>query len=326
MTSKHRLFVIIAILGCCVPASWGQQLPLYSQYMMNGFLFNPAVAGSDGFTTVGLSSRDHWVGLDNSPKTNALSIQGRLLRSNYKINSKSLFGKRSLSKRSGRVGLGGYVFNDRNGYIERTGFQIAYAYHIYMQNKQLSFGLAASTFQFKLAMDKLKFRDSDDVLNNDFSNKMLVPDITAGTYLLTESSYFGFSVANVFQTRVKIGGSPLDYRMFRHYFLMGGWRFNQEDVFSYEPSFLIKGTEKMGFQADLQMRLYYNKDYYIGANYRTGTAIGMMVGAKFSRIYLSYAFDYTLSSIQRYSLGSHEINIALKLGDNARRYRWLIRY
>jgi len=52
----------------------------------------------------------------------------------------------------------------------------------------------------------------------------------------------------------------------------------------------------------------------------------MMVGAKFSRIYLSYAFDYTLSSIQRYSLGSHEINIALKLGDNARRYRWLIRY
>lgn len=325
MTSKQRIIVIIALMGFCIPSVWGQQLPLYSQYMMNGFLFNPAVAGSDGFTTIAMSSRDHWVGLDNSPKTNAVSFQGRLLRSSYKIKSNSVFSKK-VSKRSGRVGLGGYFFNDRNGYVERVGGQIAYAYHIYMQNKQLSFGLAASTFQFKLALDKLKFRDSDDVLSANFSNKVLVPDVTAGTYLLTERSYFGVSVANIFQTRVRIGGSPLDYRMFRHYFLMAGWRFNQEDVLSYEPSFLIKGTEKMGFQADLQMRLYYNKDYYIGANYRTGSAVGFMVGARLSKLYFSYAFDYTLSNIQRYSLGSHEINIALKLGDNARRYRWLIRY
>jgi hypothetical protein len=67
------------------------------------------VAGSDGFTTIALSSRDHWVGLDNSPKTNALSFQGRLLRSNYKIRNNSLFSKKNVSKRSGRVGLGGYV-------------------------------------------------------------------------------------------------------------------------------------------------------------------------------------------------------------------------
>ena len=326
MKFKNRItFIIISMMVFCSPEVWSQQMPLYSQYMMNGFLFNPAVAGSDGFTTIGMSSRDHWVGLDNSPKTNAISFQGRLLRSNYKIGN-SLFKRKGISKRSGRVGMGGYIFNDKNGYVERVGAQIAYAYHIFMQNKQLSFGLAASTFQFKLAADKLKFRDSDDVFNSEFSNKVLVPDATAGVYLLTTNSYFGLSVANIFQTRVKIGGSPLDYRMFRHYFLMAGWRFNQEDIISYEPSFLIKGTEKMGFQADLQMRFYYNKDFYVGANYRTGTAIGMMLGARLNKLLLSYAFDYTLSSIQQYSLGSHEINIALKLGDNARRYRWLIRY
>jgi hypothetical protein len=43
------------------------------------------------------------------------------------------------------------------------------------QTNNLSFGLSASTFQFKLAVDKLKFRDSDDVFNSDFSNKVLVP-------------------------------------------------------------------------------------------------------------------------------------------------------
>lgn len=303
-----------------------QQLPLYSQYMMNGFLFNPAVAGSDGFTTFGLSSRDHMVGFENSPRTNAFSIQGRLLRQSFNVKNSPVFKSKKVSKRSGRVGMGGYVFNDRNGYVERVGGQIAYAYHIYLQNTQLSFGVSASTFRFQLNTAKLTFRDEDDVLNESFANKVLVPDANAGVYLLTKNAYAGFSVTNCFETRVQIGGQPLDYRMYRHYFLMGGKRFNQESTYAWEPSFLIKGSEKAGFQADLQMRVYYDKNYYFGMSYRTGSAVGAMAGVKLKRLFISYAFDYSLQSIQRYSLGSHEINLAYKLGDNARRYRWLIRY
>ncbi|GAH39388.1 unnamed protein product, partial [marine sediment metagenome] len=45
-----------------------------------------------------------------------------------------------------------------------------------------------------------------------------------------------------------------------------------------------------------------------------------------NQLYFGYAFDYTLTSIRKHSFGSHEVMIALKLGDNARRYRWLDRY
>jgi type IX secretion system PorP/SprF family membrane protein len=294
--------------------------------MMNGFLFNPAVAGSDGFTTFAVSSRDHMVGFENSPRTNAVSFQGRILRSGFQLKKNPFNKKRQLSKRSGKVGMGGYVFNDRNGYVQRVGGQIAYAYHIYMQNKQLSFGISASTFQFKLDNSKLNFQESDDVFNQSFANKVLVPDASAGVYLLTTDAYYGFSAVNCFETRVRIGGSPYDYRMYRHYFLMGGRRFNMEKSISWEPSFLLKGTEKWGVQADLQLRMYYNKDYYMGLCYRTGSAIGTMFGAKWNRFFFSYAFDYSFTSIQRYTYGAHEINLAYKLGDNARRYRWLIRY
>jgi type IX secretion system PorP/SprF family membrane protein len=326
MTLKNKSIIITGMLFFLLISLNGQQLPLYSQYMMNGFLFNPAVAGSDGYTTFSVSSRDDMVGFENSPRTNAFSVQGRILRSGSKVRQNSLFKTKSLSKRSGRIGVGAYVFNDRNGYVQRVGGQIAYAYHIYMQNTQLSFGLSASTFQFKLDNSKLNFQEPDDVFDKSFANKVLVPDVSAGVYLLTANSYYGFSVANCFETRVKIGGSPLDYRMYRHYFLMGGKRFNMQDLFSWEPSFLIKGTEKMGFQADIQFRTYYNKDYYMGLCYRTSSAIGIMVGAKLNRLFFSYAFDYSLQSIRRYSYGAHEINLAYKLGDSARRYKWLIRY
>ena len=51
-----KRFIIIAILALAVIQGRGQQLPLYSQYMMNGFLLNPAVAGSDGYTTFNITS------------------------------------------------------------------------------------------------------------------------------------------------------------------------------------------------------------------------------------------------------------------------------
>ncbi len=303
----------------------GQQMPLYSDYIMNGFVINPAVAGSDGFTTIGLSVRDHMLGFDNSPKTNVISFQGRLLRRNYQIRNKSLFNK-TVSKRTGKVGIGAQIFTDKNGFMERTGGQVSYAYHMNIGNNQLSFGLAVSTFQFHIALDKLKFRDSETITDQGFANQVLVPDVSTGAYFLSANSFLGFSIANLFQSRIRIGSETYDYRLYRTYYLMGGKRFNAESEFAFEPSFLIKGTEKGIFQADMQIREYYQQDYYLGVLYRTGSAVGVILGAKWNRIHFCYAFDYSLNSIRRYSYGAHELNITIKLGDNARRYKWLIRY
>lgn len=312
---------------CCSIFLNAQQLPLYSDYQMNGFIINPAIAGNEGYTTISMSNRIHWIGLDESPKTYVLSIQGRLLRQNYQVKNNFITKKREAFKRSGRVGLGAYVFSDRNGLMNRTGVQFTYAYHIFMNNRQLSFGMAVNTFQFSITQDKLDFRDPDPLmLNPDFANKVLVPDATVGIYLLSSASFLGFSVSNLFESRVKLGTETYDYKIYRHYFLMGGKRFNPDEDFSLEPSFLLKATEKLVFQADMQLRGYYQSNYYAGLVYRTGSAIGIQLGAHWDRFYFSYAFDYTLTSIQSHTFGSHELNLAYKLGDNARRYKWLIRY
>ncbi|MDP4210828.1 MAG: PorP/SprF family type IX secretion system membrane protein [Bacteroidota bacterium] len=321
MSWNLRYFVLLWIGTVMLGNTNAQQMPLYSQYMMNGFVFNPAIAGADGFTTINLSARDHWVGLDNSPKTFVLSAQTRLYKTNFNFKPGN-----KPSKRSGRVGVGACVYNDRNGAINRTGGQISYAYHISMQKTQLSMGLSVSTFQVKIDQSQLQFFNQEPLLNSDFSSKVLVPDISVGGYLLSSNAFLGLSADNLFQSRIKLGSEGYDYRMYRHYFLMGGKRFQEDQPFSYEPSFLLKATEKGAAQADLQLRGYYMHDYYIGLSYRTGTAVGILLGAKWRRAYFGYAFDYTLSGLQKSTLGSQEINITLKLGDNARRYRWMIRY
>lgn len=325
---KNRIKKLLLFKYLLLVTGWtfAQQLPLYSQYMMNGFLINPAIAGSDGYTTFSFTSRDNWVGIDNSPKTFAFSAQARLLRQNYQIRNRLLSHTKSLSKRSGRVGLGAYVFKDMNGLVSRTGAQFAYAYHIFLRNTQLSFGLAASTFQFKIDQDKLTFRNDEPLLAQGFDNLIFIPDFTAGVYLLTNKSFAGISAAQLFQSRVKVGEQNFDYRLKRHYYLMAGHRFDVNNDYEIEPSFLFKGSEAGFVQADINMKVYYKEFYWAGLTYRTQTSIGILIGGRSGRFYLGYAFDYNLSSLRKYTLGSHELNLAIKLGDSSRRYRWLIRY
>ena len=56
--------VLSFIFGTAV----AQQVPMYSQYIMNGFLVNPSFAGRDGYTTVNLTVREQWVGMAGCTK------------------------------------------------------------------------------------------------------------------------------------------------------------------------------------------------------------------------------------------------------------------
>ena len=48
----------------------------------------------------------------------------------FKIKGDPLKDKYYVAKIEGKVGMGGYVFDDCNGILERTGFLYAYTYHI----------------------------------------------------------------------------------------------------------------------------------------------------------------------------------------------------
>src|SRR5512137_880540 len=113
----RRIFQII-ILNLIVGSAIAQQVPLYSQYIMNGFLVNPSFAGRDGYTTVNLTVREQWVGMVGAPSTYALSFQTNLLKNSYIAKAQPVRRKVIRLSINGKVGLGGYVFNDNNGIIK----------------------------------------------------------------------------------------------------------------------------------------------------------------------------------------------------------------
>src|SRR5674536_160623 len=81
---RYLKSILSAIVLCFVTvASFAQTVPMYSQYIMNGFLINPSFAGRDGYTTVNLTVREQWVGMSGAPSTYAASFQTRILKNSF---------------------------------------------------------------------------------------------------------------------------------------------------------------------------------------------------------------------------------------------------
>jgi len=326
---KFKIIIAVIFLGGLTIPSRGQQLPLYTQYFMNRFLVNPALSGSDGYTSVNLTAREQWIGVPGSPSTQALSFQTRLLKRSYISKSTSVRRRMRHPSRGGRVGLGGYLFNDRNGIIRRNGFQLTYAYHIPMRTSQLSFGLSVNAFQMKIdPQDIYVPLDPGDTYLQNYDFTVFIPDANFGVYYMTRDYYVGFSAMQLFNSSIKLSKTGNNgYQLNRHYYIIGGYRFDINYDLSLRPTIMAKSFDNLHtFQTTITATLYYKDNYWAGLSYRTNDAISILGGIKYQNYYFGYSFDYTLNRLQRFSFGSHEFIFAAKFGDNARRYRWLNRY
>ena len=323
---KKQIFFIALILGFALgQRAEAQQLPLFSQYLFNGFLINPAYAGLDGLSAVTLTTREQWLGLPNSPKTNIVSFQTRLLRNSFVHKSASARRKMMSHYTNGRVGLGGYVFNDKNGIVDRTGAQLTYAYHIPMGGSVLSFAISGSMYQFSINRSKIELETTSDQLIDNTSLNMIIPDVGIGAVYTTETYYTGLSISNLMQSYAKLGNSiDQQFRTYRQYNLTLGYRYEIDKDRTFEPSMLVKTTNQLTTQVDITAKLHVN-DYWGGISYRTGSAFVLMGGVTVDKFNFGYAFDYNLNAIRQHSFGSHEVMIAYKFGNTASRMRWLNR-
>ncbi|HUX97096.1 MAG TPA: PorP/SprF family type IX secretion system membrane protein [Bacteroidales bacterium] len=324
--SGIALFFISGIIS-------GQQVPMYSQYIMNGFLVNPSFTGRDGYTTVNLTVREQWVGMAGSPSTYAASFQTRLLKNSYISKSTSVKKKLVKPTKGGKVGVGGYLFNDNNGIMRRTGFQAMYAYHISMGRTEgmpnnLAFGLAMTGYQYYVNTEGLIYEPNDPLINS-YDRSVFITDFNFGASFTTSRYYAGFAMTNLLRGNLIFGDtSRVDRNELGHFFLTGGMKFPLNADWTLEPSGFIKSSDMLfkSIQMDLTGRVYYKNDYWAGLSYRTGDAIILMLGLKYDRFYFAYAIDFTLTDIRSSTYGTHEITMAVKFGESARRYRWINAY
>ncbi len=310
-----RLVIFSAILLSST-ALFSQQLPLYSQYMMNDFYINPAIAGTKEYAPIVLGVHKQWVGIKEAPSTQTVSGHTSLYHST--------------------MGLGGILFHDKYGPSSEIGLKVAYSYIFKItRHDRISLGLAAECYQYKL--DERNFEPTwyDDPSLSYLIEKTIIPDATFGVYAYGKRYYASLSVGNLFQSKMKVNQNIKENKMVRHYFLYGGYRFNFDSKkkrnkvsdFEIEPSVLFKMTELTPLQADINLKFFIKQDYWFGFSVRTGEAFNtsdsfsVNIGVKHKQYFFGWTTDITVSDLSNYSWGSQEFIFGVNIGEQTKRHR-----
>ena len=318
---KIALFLLFVSLWG-TPSIKAQERIIYNQYHFNYYLINPAIAGAERGSHIMLTTKNNWLGLDDAPGTQTASFYTRL-------------------KRGDAIGLGGYLFNDKNGQFRNIGGQVTFAYHIPMSDgrgqliyteldRQLSFGISA---KMVAAGYEARPEITDDPAN--VSDFLYLPNANFGVYYSSYGFFTGFSATNIIPIRsypTKWSGNESLLAPFTG-FLFLGYAIQVLDRNTHlEPSCNYtmaiykeqKKVQNTRQQLDLNLKFSQifpqgNFGYWLQFSYRHNLDKGIgrsfsvvpMGGIRVGGFHVGYAFNWNLSKIATASnFGTHEAVIS----------------
>lgn len=291
-TIKKITFAVALTLGSL--ASQAQQAPMYTHYMYNTLAINPAYAGSrDALTVTGLN-RMQWVNFKGAPMTQTVTMHAPL--------------------RNEHIGIGLAVLNDKIGPINNTSVTVDFAYIMKLNEKsKLALGLSATANMMQAGLSSLQLDQQTDPIFQNNINNQITPNFGFGAYYSRERFYAGISVPGLLQNNYSsvtlANGSASTGKEQQHYFFIAGTMINITDNFAFKPTTLIKVTPAAPAQADFTASFVIMKKFLIGAMFRTGDAVGGLVGFDITnQFHIGYSYDWSYGlQTSRYNQGSHEI-------------------
>ncbi|HER40532.1 MAG TPA: type IX secretion system membrane protein PorP/SprF [Salinimicrobium catena] len=295
-----KIYPIIIILFISV-STQAQQMPQFTQYMYNTISINPAYAGNrDALSVVGLH-RSQWSGIDGGPETQTLSIHSPL--------------------RNEKVGIGLSVINDQLGYEDYTYVYGDFSYTINVADSTtLSFGIKGGMSYYNLEEELLVGVPDDPFFRGDTFNRW-TPNFGAGLYLSAQDWYMGLSAPRLLNNDNNEKSEFVALEQV-HYYLTGGYVFDLSDMWKLRPTALAKMTKGAPLSVDISAATIYNEKLYLGATYRIDDAVGAFIDFQVLPSFrVGYAYEYTLSDLQDYSNGSHEILLIYELRLNNTKYK-----
>lgn len=287
------VFFIALIFTLSVKA---QYFPVYSQYMLNGLVINPAYAGSRDVLSTSLSYRKQWVGFEAVPITETFSAH--------------------MPLRNKSIALGVLLINDKIGINNNLSLFTNYAYRIRMTNNgMLALGLKAGFSYLKDDLSKITVREQNDYVFTNSSTGYFQPNAGFGLYYYNPKFFTGVSIPTLLsykRTDDGLGYKPINNVKNYNILLSGGAIFQLADNVKIKPSTLVQMQLNSTVQYDLNCNLIFLKDgqLWIGGSYRVKDAIVGLVEFQINtELRIGYSYDFTLSELNKYSYGSHEIMI-----------------
>jgi len=338
-----KRFIISGAILCAGLVAAAQQRPHYTQYVINPFLINPAIAGIDNYTDLKVGVRDQWVGLNGAPKTTYLTIHAPLGKKDDYSTSATSFDVpgqnprgeaywRTYTAAAPHHGVGFTMINDATGSFRFTTVAATYAYHLGLNaTTNLSGGFSAGFTKVSIDKSKQDYDGAGDPVDpatgSAYTGELtrIRPNMAVGFWLYSRDYFIGASAQQVIPQTLSFvddNASILTKGKFvPHLFFTAGYRFLLSDDINMIPSLMvkyIKGSSIREFQPEVNIKLQYQDLLWIGGSYRYQDGYAGIVGLNVKNTFnVSYAYDRsnTSSKLNDFNKGTHEIVFGFLIGN-----------
>jgi type IX secretion system PorP/SprF family membrane protein len=285
---KKTLFSLLLLVIVNLSSS-AQQSIVYSQYLYNGLIINPAYAGSHVQLSATLSYRNQWVNFEGAPQTATLGAHTTLNKS--------------------KVGVGFLATSDRIGSYSNTGAFGSYAYRI--QDRKggvFAMGVQGGIHNFRADYTELNLKNGQDPRFNGVVSE-LKPNFGGGVFYYNKRFFGGFSVPVILKHSKFFNGGLEQLAMSRFYYLYMGAMLpiDRTEKIKVSPSFLIRAEEGAPLNADNNLNVIFHDLISAGVSYRTEESFTTLLNFKLSEKFnFGYSYDWVTGDIRRFSNGTHE--------------------
>lgn len=307
--SDFKFLFLISLFHFICYTSVAQQDPQFSLFSLNPVAYNPAVTGINKSLNISLQGRTQWVNITGNPQAQF-----------FNINSYA-------SPLHGGIGL--EVMNNLQGVQRNTFIGAEYSYLIEGRKSRFAIGAKGGIIQSGLDGSKLRSPDgfyyentinhNDNILPNS-SVTAIAPDFSAGVLFNTKTVTAGISASHLFEPSIHFKNSMgnLGIDVSRNYFGYLSFDIGMKNSVAFKPSVLFK-SNLTEYQAEASFLAQFKKLFWAGVGYRglsntENDALIGIIGLNLNEnLSVCYSYDYTLSSLNKVSNGSHEALLSYKL-------------
>ncbi len=288
-------------------ACLAQQQPLYTQFMYNKQVYNPAYVSVEGTPSIGLVYRTQWIGIEGAPDFQGLNF--------------------AMPLRNDRIGIGVNLKRVSIGLTNEILLEGLYGYRFDLGTGSLNLGMQLSLKSFNINFNGDNVFTSDGISNDpavqEGSRSNQIFNFGLGAYYRTDNLFFGLSIPRVQNVDLNTTSEFVLSQEERHIYGMLGASFDLNENISLTPQLLFRWVKNTPSDLDVNFSARYQRKYTAGLTYRLGgdsNSFGESLDAIFSmqvneKILIGFAYDYTLSAIRKQSSGSLEFIAKYRFGE-----------
>lgn len=276
-------------------SSFAQQQAVYSNFLLNDYYYNPAIAGSKDLHIANVSYRNQWVGFEDAPVNMSANFYGSV-------------------RNKGKAGYGASIISEKSGLTNTTGIYLNYAQHFKLsKTMKIGFGVQPGYIQYRVKLyDAILADQGDEVLTGSVYAANAI-DVSTGFNLYSKKFFLMGAMQHLLTNQIQF--TSYNSNLTFHYNAIAGYNFIfPKKKFELQPSVMVKYTKPVPTQWTGMLKGTFNEKFWIGLIYRSDDAVGASLGMNIKeRFKIGYGFDYSISDIRKSNSGSHEILLSFIL-------------